>query len=627
MSTTRIASPTTGAAARVGELADAEARVRAAENLSVARLTGLPGCPEHLPDLSPSGLGRRAGRERALRDAVRRTVPADADEALERDHLLERLDTSLDLLESGEEGAALNVLASPFQQVRRLLRAPEEGTGPAGRRDPQAWVDHLERLRELPEVLAGVADSLDTSLLMGVVAPASQVEVVAHQAVAEAAAAPGSVLAGSLPAALPGRLPHSLAVAVSQATEVARGACADFAAYLREELSPLAGRADGVGRERHALWARRHLGTRIDVAEAFGWAEDQLAGVESAQDALAREVLGDGSRAADLDAHLRSDRSQGLSPSAFREWALGVAQEALEAVDGVVLDVPAALRTVAVRLDPEAGGGVHYEEPQDGRPGTMFRSVAPDEDVLWPWAERTTVHHESAPGHHVHSGAHAVDERLGVWRRHLGKVPGCNEGWALYAEHLAADLGLLPTPADRFGWLAARRWRLARVLVDLGVHADVPVPPRVSALPGASRSVRWDRATAGAFLRHHTVLSEGFLAFEVERQLGWPGQALAYALGERVWCEAAVAAGAASRGTVARSGGAGDRAGHGSTGLAGTVGAPGVAGAPVSAVRTGGGPPGAGADRGRVAQRAFHNRAVALGSVGLDLLARETSRW
>ncbi|WP_279221370.1 DUF885 family protein [Actinomyces lilanjuaniae] len=58
--------------------------------------------------------------------------------------------------------------------------------------------------------------------------------------------------------------------------------------------------------------------------------------------------------------------------------------------------------------------------------------------------------------------------RLTLWQRYLGRVPGCNEGWALYAESLGEELGLVEEPQDRFGLLAARRWRLARVLVDLG---------------------------------------------------------------------------------------------------------------------------------------------------------------
>ena len=117
-----------------------------------------------------------------------------------------------------------------------------------------------------------------------------------------------------------------------------------------------------------------------------------------------------------------------------------------------------------------------------------MRSLADGEQLVWPWMERTTVLHESVPGHHVHVGAHATSTRLTAWQRYLGAVPGCDEGWGLYAESLADELGLMPTPEDRFGRLAARRWRLARVLVDLGVHSRLPVPTTSRLFPARAGS-------------------------------------------------------------------------------------------------------------------------------------------
>ena len=254
-----------------------------------------------------------------------------------------------------------------------------------------------------------------------------------------------------------------------------------------------------------------------------------------------------------------------------------MADEAWDAVVGRLLDVPEGLGRPAVLLDAP-GGGVHYEEPEPGRgrPGRMLRSFAAGDETVRPWAERTTVLHESVPGHHAHSGAQSVDARLTAWQRHLAGVPGCNEGWALYAEALAVEAGLVAEPADRFGWLAARRWRVARILIDLGVHAWLPVPGEVAVLPGASGGDQWDRPTALAVLRAHTVLGEGFVRFEVDKQLGWPAQALSYVLGERAWLD--------GRERARR------RAAAAGEGLD---------------------------------LRAFHNRSISLGSVGLDLLARE----
>lgn len=104
------------------------------------------------------------------------------------------------------------------------------------------------------------------------------------------------------------------------------------------------------------------------------------------------------------------------------------------------------------------------------------------------------------------------------------------------------------------------------------------MPESVASLPGASGSREWDRPTAEAMLRAHTVLGEVFLQFEVDKQLGWPGQGLSYVVGEKVWLEGRAAA---ERRAAAQ-----------------------------------------GSDFDELA---FHEQRIALGSVGLDLLARELS--
>ncbi|MDO4901645.1 DUF885 domain-containing protein, partial [Actinomyces sp.] len=367
---------------------------------------------------------------------------------------------------------------------------------------------------------------------------------------------------------------------LQEAAGPAARAAQDLAEHLRGRLATRADPREGVGPQRHARWVARMLGTSLDAPAVYAWASAQLRELTAAQDAIAVELLGAGARCADLDAHLRADRSAGLRPEEFTSWAQEVADDAWDRLIGPVLAPSAALGRPVVALDAP-GGGVHYEEPNPatGRPGTMLRSLAVGDELLWPWAERTTVLHETVPGHHAHSGAQAVDARLTDWQRHLARVPGCNEGWGLYAEGLGVENGLIADPADRYGWLAARRWRLARVLIDLGVHARLPVPEDVAALPGASGGPRWDRPTVAAVLRAHTVLGEGFLQFEVDRQLGWPAQGLAYVLGERVW----LAGREAARRRAAAAGRDFDL-------------------------------------------RGFHDRGIALGSVGLDLLERELVR-
>jgi uncharacterized protein (DUF885 family) len=119
-------------------------------------------------------------------------------------------------------------------------------------------------------------------------------------------------------------------------------------------------------------------------------------------------------------------------------------------------------------------------------------------------------------------------ELLNRWRRLGCWVSGHGEGWALYAERLMADLGFLDDPGDRMGMLDGQRMRAARVVVDIGVHCGLTAPAEAG-------GGRWDADTALAWFRGKASLPESVLRFEVDRYLGWPGQAPSYKVGERLW--------------------------------------------------------------------------------------------
>jgi uncharacterized protein (DUF885 family) len=100
----------------------------------------------------------------------------------------------------------------------------------------------------------------------------------------------------------------------------------------------------------------------------------------------------------------------------------------------------------------------------------------------------------------------------------------------LYAERLMDDLGYLSDPGSRLGMLDGQSLRAARVVLDIGVHLGLPAPAEVG---GGD----WDYDKAWAFLSAHSASAEGFLRFELDRYLGWPGQAPSYKIGERIWLE------------------------------------------------------------------------------------------
>jgi len=113
---------------------------------------------------------------------------------------------------------------------------------------------------------------------------------------------------------------------------------------------------------------------------------------------------------------------------------------------------------------------------------------------------------------------------------------GHGEGWALYAERLMDDLGYLDDPGDRLGMLDAQAFRAARVVVDIGMHMQLRIPPDNPF--GFHPGERWTPELGLEFLRQHTRMEDAFIRFELDRYLGWPGQAPSYKVGERIWLQA-----------------------------------------------------------------------------------------
>lgn len=162
----------------------------------------------------------------------------------------------------------------------------------------------------------------------------------------------------------------------------------------------------------------------------------------------------------------------------------------------------------------------------------MWWSVPPGVEDFGTWREKTTVYHEGVPGHHLQiAQATYRSALLNRWRRLICWVSGHGEGWALYAERLMEQLGFLDDPGDRMGMLDAQRMRAARVVLDIGVHLGMPCPDEWG---GGT----WDADKAWPFLKANVNLAEPFVRFELDRYLGWPGQAPAYKVGQRLWEQA-----------------------------------------------------------------------------------------
>lgn len=130
------------------------------------------------------------------------------------------------------------------------------------------------------------------------------------------------------------------------------------------------------------------------------------------------------------------------------------------------------------------------------------------------WALPALTLHEAVPGHHLQIALAGEQAEQPEFRR-TSYISAFGEGWALYAEHLGVEMGFYETPYHHFGRLVYEMWRASRLVVDTGMHAK-----------------GWTRDQALQFMRDNTALSEHEITTEIDRYISWPGQALAYKLGE-----------------------------------------------------------------------------------------------
>ena len=281
----------------------------------------------------------------------------------------------------------------------------------------------------------------------------------------------------------------------------------DYLPYLREGLAA-EGLPDGKAYYRAQIRAYATVDLPPEEIHSIGLAE--VAKIRTQMSAVMREVKFDGDFPAFLH-FLRTDaRFYPKTPEALLERAAWIAKR----FDGVAPRWFGRMPRGRFGIEPVAPDIAPYYTA--GRGGQDRYWVNTWNLPSRPMFQLTALTlHESAPGHSWQMSMAAENEDRPDWRRYT-YVSAYGEGWALYCEKLGVEMGMYDTPYDRFGMLSYQMWRAARLVIDTGIH-----------------SRGWTREQGIAFLRDNSALSEHEITTEVDRYIGWPGQALSYYLGQR----------------------------------------------------------------------------------------------
>lgn len=494
-----------------------------------ATYAGIPGHEHELPDLSPDGFDASEElHRRALADVA--ALPAtDAREQVAKDAFLERVGLTVERADARVERSEMSVISSAIHAVREIFDLMPTGT-------TDEWDAIGQRLAAVPAALDGYRATLLEEARAGRVSARRQYVEVASQ-VRGWTGQEGA--AGDYFRQAVAEAPDALRPALTRAAGAASTAYAEFGRFIETDLVPRGREVDGVGRDAYALASRYFLGASVDLEETYAWGWVELKRIEDDMAATAGRIVPGGS-VADAVAALDADPARDCgSREAFQAWMQAKSDEILADFDGVHFDIAEPLRTLQCKVAPTNDGGAWYSPPTEdfSRPGTMWFSFTDDHRQYSTWRETTTVFHEGVPGHHLQC-AQVVHQAglLNRWQRLLCWVSGHGEGWALYAERLMDDLGYFADPGDRLGFLDMQGFRAARVIVDIGVHLGLGIPADnpFGWRPGEV----WDADRVLEFMRAHSRMDDGSLRFEVNRYLGWPGQAPSYKVGERIWLDA-----------------------------------------------------------------------------------------
>jgi len=327
----------------------------------------------------------------------------------------------------------------------------------------------------------------------------------------------------NLPASLPAeRRAALLAEGTRMVTDKVAPARAGFVTFMETEYVPHAARSLAAsdlpeGQRYYAFLVRRHTTTTLTADQVHALGQSEVARIRARMEVVMKQAGFQGDLPAFI-AYLRKDpRFYATSRQQLLEKASEIAKRAddqLPAHFGTLPRLTYGVRPVPASIEQGYTTGRYFGgDPKTGRAGgLMINTSALDQRPLYELP--ALVLHEGAPGHHIQTSL--AQEQTGVpdFRKTI-YFNAYGEGWGLYSEWLGEEMGLYRDPYELFGRLSYEMWRACRLVADTGIHAK-----------------HWTIDQAKACFLDNTALSPTNIDVEVARYVSWPGQALAYKVGE-----------------------------------------------------------------------------------------------
>lgn len=495
------------------------------ENPLAATRAGKKSANDRMPSVTPADMSRRLQTEKRLRARLLDIEPQrlSSDGQVNADVFRWVLDDSI-------AASELKLARIPFNTFSGFFMDALTASNGVRMDSVADYEDYLARMRDIPRYFAENLDNMRQGVRTGFVLPQIVIDGVLPTIEAQVKDDPLDSSFYEPFADMSPRISTAEQVRLqSAAREVIAAsvmpAFAEVARYLKndyEASSTLGAEQLDGGEAYYAFQIKRYTTMPEATAEeihAIGLGEVQR--IRAEMETIIDEVAFDG-EFDEFAEFLRTD------PQFYADSAEDLLKEAAYTAKRIDYRMPGyfgrlprqsyGVVPVPDEIAPNYTTGAYYGAPPGGDHGGAFwvNTHALDQRPLYELPALTL--HEAVPGHH-HQNAIAL-EMQGVpeFRKDL-YFSAFGEGWALYAEKLGVEMGIYRTPYEQFGRLSYEMWRACRLVIDTGIHSQ-----------------GWTREQAINFMASNTSLSAGNIRAEIDRYISWPGQALAYKLGElQIW--------------------------------------------------------------------------------------------
>ena len=474
-----------------------------------------------LPSITPADLKRQYDRAKAtlseLETVDRTKLPSD--EAVNYDMFRRQLQDAVAGYELGDYQITLNSDSGFHTSFSRLPKDVPLAT-------TKDYENYIARLKAWPRYVREQVAHMKTGLQRGMTVPRVTLEgyesTIAAQVLDDSSKSVFYAPFEKYPPTVPASEQERLRREGRAAAEMAIAGYREFLDFFRKEYFPAARTTLGAselpnGRAYYAQKIREFttLDLTADEIHKLGLAE--VARISGEMTAVMKQAGFEGDFAAFLR-FLRTDpRFYAKTPEQLLERASRIAKRMdgkLPSLFKTLPRLPYTVDPVPADIAPKYTTGRYVSAPQGStQPGIYWVNTYKLEARPLYNLEALTLH-EAVPGHHLQIALSHELESLPNFRRY-SYISAFGEGWGLYSEWLGLEAGFYTDPYDNFGRLTYEMWRACRLVVDSGIHAK-----------------GWTRQQAIDYMATRTALPIHEVTTEVDRYISWPGQALAYKLGE-----------------------------------------------------------------------------------------------